>query len=178
MAKRKRQYEYRTMGSAAVDPEFLYRQESTARPLKKEKPVPRKAPKPKTKPAGRVRMEVSLFGVLGLTLVSLMLTLVIFGYAQVYASECQIGEMEDEIRMLRDENEHLQNKYDTSINLEDIENRAKELGMRQPSAAQIINLQVPSEDVTVVAGKTSSNFLVEAWRAVMDTARDLWDYLR
>lgn len=176
MAKRKRQYEYRTMGSAAVDPEFLYRQESTARPLKKE--TLRRAPKPKAKPVTRVRMEVSLFGVLGLALVCLMLTLVIFGYAQVYASECQIGEMEDEIQMLRDENEHLQNKYDTSINLEDIEARAKELGMRQPSSAQIVNLQIPAEDVTVVAGKTSSNFLAEAWRAVVDTARDLWDYLR
>lgn len=184
MARQDQGYMFRTSGSAAVDPKYNDQRESVARPLPIEEPQPQKqprpqrAPRPKRKPAARQRMEVSLTGVVGFAMAGIMLVMVIFGYAQVYASAAQVSELEDQVQVLQEQQERLQNQYDTSINLADIEARAKELGMHQPTAKQIINIQIPAEDVTVVTEKSSTNPFQAVWQAIMDTARDLWAYLR
>ena len=180
MARRDQEYKYRTVGSAAVDPNYQRWNESVARPLPKEQPSPqpKRTPKPKHAPLPRQRMEVSLFAVVGFVAVAMMMVLVIFGYAQVYASASEVGELEAQVQELQEQNERLRNQYDTSINLADVEARARELGMHQPTAKQTITLQIPAEDVTVVTEKSSTNIFLAAWQAIVDTARDLWEYLR
>lgn len=187
MARRKRNYLYRTVGSAAIDPYYEeYGRESVARPLPQELPQPRpqrapkpgKSPRPRRTPVERQRMEIAPTAVLGLVLSGMMLVLVIFGYAQVYASACQVGELEAQVQQLQEHNARLQNQYDTSVDLSEVESRARELGMHQPTARQTILLRVPAEDVTVVAEKTSGNIFLAVWDAITRTARDLWAYLR
>ncbi len=183
MARQKQKREYRTVGSAAIDPDYdfrAYQRESVARPLPQpqEQPEPRRAPRPKHRPLERQRMEVAPTAVVGLFLSGLMLVLVIFGYAQVYASACQVGDLEAQVQELQEQNEWLQNQYDTSVDLAEIEARARELGMHQPTAKQMIALQIPAEDVTVVTEKSSGNIFLAAWEAIVETARDLWAYLR
>ena len=99
-------------------------------------------------------MAVSPFAVVGVAGALLMLVLVIFGYAQVYESASRLGEMRDTVAQLQEENQKLQNQYDSSINLEQIEERARELGMQQPTANQIVTLHIPAEDTAVVVPKT------------------------
>ncbi len=43
----------------------------------------------------------------------MMLVLVLFGYAQVYESASQVGEMRDTVAELQEENRKLQNEYDS-----------------------------------------------------------------
>lgn len=102
-------------------------------------------------------MVVSPFALLGIAVSLLMLVLVLFGYAQVYESASQLGEMRDTVAELQEENRKLQNEYDSSINLEKIETRAKELGMQQPTAKQSVTLHIPAEDTAVIAPQASTN---------------------
>lgn len=108
----------------------------------------------------------------------MMLVLVIFGYSQVYASAQRLDTLESQVQSLQQDNRKLNSQYDTSINLEEVETRARELGMQQPSAKQIVNIQVPAQDITVVSSKAASNPIQAAWDAIVETARDLWEYLR
>src|SRR5699024_1153337 len=119
-------------------------EEQAARPAPAKKPRPRT--RPQKQPVVRQRMAVSPFAVVGVAGALLMLVLVIFGYAQVYESASRLGEMRDTVAQLQEENQKLQNQYDSSINLEQIEERARELGMQQPTANQIVTLHIPAED--------------------------------
>lgn len=192
MARKKTTNPYRTVGSAAVDPAWGDSWESTARPLPEFEPQrvpkpqrqpqrqPQRAPKkaPQKAPATRGQMQVAPLGVVGVAISGLMLVLVIFGYSQVYTSACRVGQLREQVQQLQEENQSLQNRYDTSIDLEQIEIRARELGMQQPSSKQLVSLRIPTEDVTVISGSTTSNFFKSAWDAVLETARSLWEYLR
>lgn len=172
-----RDYEYRIQGSAAVEPAF-YPQRRTESPAPRRKPqsAPRhkRHPQPKT----HARMAVAPFAVVGVGVALLMLVLVLVGYAKVYESAEALGQVERQVENLQEENQKLRNQYDSSIDLEDIELRARELGMQQPSAKQTIALQVPAEDTAVVARKDASNPFRAAWNAIVETAQELWAYLR
>ncbi len=180
MARQYDENQYRVVGSAAVDPAYYDTRESTARPLPQQEPQhqPQRRPQPRKRPAPRQRMAVSLLSVVGVAAALMMLTLVIFGYSQVYASADRLDELESTVQSLQEDNRKLQSQYNTSINLEAVEERARELGMQQPSAKQIVSIRVPSQDVTVVSSKASSNPFQAAWDAIVSTARDLWEYLR
>lgn len=178
MAQDRSKIAYRTQGSAAYNPDFYTGQESTARPLPPKRPQPRPKRQTKKQPVVRQKMVVAPFALVGVAAALLMLVLVIFGYAQVYESASKLGEMEDAVAELQEENQKLQNKYDSSINLEQIEARAKELGMQLPTDKQTIVLHIPAEDTTVIAPKTSTNPFQAAWDAIVETVRGLLEYLR
>ena len=89
MAQDRRKIEYRTQGSAAYDPSFYVSEESVAQQIPAAKPRPRH----KKQPVARQKMVVSPFALLGIAVSLLMLVLVLFGYAQVYESASQLGEM-------------------------------------------------------------------------------------
>lgn len=122
-------------------------------------------------------MAVSPFAVLGMTMAIVMLVLVIFGYVQVYEAGSQVDEMQSRVTQLQEDNRNLQNQYDSSINLEDIEARARELGMQQPSAKQIITLNIPAQDTAVIARESAANPIAAAINAIVDTFRSLLEYL-
>lgn len=170
------EFEYRTNGSAAVAPVYVPRQESTARPLPQEESG--RNPKRNPHKAHRPTMVVAPFTVVGVAVAMLMLVLVLFGYSQVYESGQAVGDMEKYVETLQTENHKLQNTFDTSIDLQKVEERARELGMQQPSAKQIVTLQIPLEDTTVVTQKAASNPLKAAWEALVDTTEGLLEYLR
>lgn len=173
MAQDRRNMEYRTQGSVAYDPSFYVSEESAARQIPAAKPHPRH----RKQPAARQKMVVSPFALLGIATALLMLVLVLFGYAQVYESASQLGEMRDTVAELQEENRKLQNEYDSSINLEKIETRAKELGMQQPTSKQSVTLHIPAEDTAVIAAQTSTNPFRAAWDAIVETFQGLLEYL-
>lgn len=175
MAQDRRKMEYRTQGSVAYDPSFYVSEESAARQIPAATPRPR--PRRRKQPAARQKMVVSPFALLGIATALLMLVLVLFGYAQVYESTSQLGEMRDTVAELQEENRKLQNEYDSSINLEKIETRAKELGMQQPTSKQSVTLHIPAEDTAVIAPQTSTNPFRAAWDAIVETFQGLLEYL-
>ena len=85
--------------------------------------------------------------------------------------------MRDTVAELQEENRKLQNEYDSSINLEKIEARAKELGMQQPTSKQSVTLRIPAEDTAVIAPQVASNPLRAAWEAIVETFQGLLEYL-
>ena len=173
MAQDRRKIEYRTQGSAAYDPSFYVSEESVAQQIPAAKPRPRH----RKQPVARQKMVVSPFALLGIAVSLLMLVLVLFGYAQVYESASQLGEMRDTVAELQEENRKLQNEYDSCINLEKIETRAKELGMQQPTAKQSVTLHIPAEDTAVIAPQASTNPFRAAWDAIVETFQGLLEYL-
>lgn len=177
MAQRRTEFEFRTDGSAAYDPSYFAGQESTAQPLPQPRQTPGHRPRPKRKTRVRQKMVVSPFAVLGMSMAIAMLVLAIFGYVQVYEASSQVDEMEGLVAQLQEDNRNLQNQYDSSINLEDIEARARELGMQQPSAKQIIALNIPAQDTAVIAKEPAANPIVAAINAIVDTFRSLLEYL-
>lgn len=178
MAQDRSKIAYRTQGSAAYNPEFYVGQESTARPLPPERPKPRPKHRARKQPVVRQKMAVAPFALVGVAAALMMLVLVIFGYAQVYESASRLGEMEDTVAELQEENQKLQNQYDSSIHLDQIEARAKELGMQLPTDKQTIVLHIPAEDTAVIAPKASSNPFQAAWQAIVETVQGLLEYLR
>ena len=93
----------------------------------------KKQPNRRPKRQARQRMAVAPAALLGMGLAIIMLALVLFGYAQVYESASELGEQEALVAELQAENQKLQNQYDSNIDLESIEARARELGMQQPT---------------------------------------------
>lgn len=177
MAQRRTAFEFRTDGSAAYDPSYFAGQESTAQPLPQPRHTPTRRPRPGKKTRVRQKMAVSPFAVLGMTMAIVMLVLVIFGYVQVYEAGSEVDEMQSLVAQLQEDNRNLQNQYDSSINLEDIEARARELGMQQPSAKQIITLNIPAQDTAVIARESTANPIAAAINAIVDTFRSLLEYL-
>lgn len=171
--------EYRVHGAAAVEPAF-YPEPEIQREPRRPRPERKPSSKPKTRkqPTPHQKMVVAPFALAGIVVALMMLVLVLFGYAQVYESASVLGDMEDRVESLQEENDRLRNQYDSSIDLESIETRARELGMQQPTARQTITVSVPAEDVVVVNAKSSNNPIKAAWDAIVETAEDLLAYLR
>ena len=158
-------------------PLFMWARNPRSGRPQSRRPRPSPAPRRKKQPVARQKMTVSPFALLGIAASLMMLVLVLFGYAQVYESASQVGEMRDTVAELQEENRKLQNEYDSSINLEKIEARAKELGMQQPTSKQSVTLRIPAEDTAVIAPQAASNPLRAAWEAIVETFQGLLEYL-
>ena len=180
MAKRDEERKYNNPmvnGSAAYDVNRF--QESTARPLPQEEPqrAPQRQPRKEHQALPRQKMAVAPFAVVGVVVALVMMILVVFSYVQVYESANRVDDLKDQVAELTAENHRLHSKYDSSINLEVVEQRARELGMKQPSSKQIMTVNIPAEDTTIITKESGSNLLVDAWDALVDTAKGLMEYL-
>ena len=178
MAERRRNnFTYHTDGSAAYQVDYVPgSRESTARPLPKQQPKPHK--KTRKKPVVHEKIAIAPFAVLGVALALFMLVLVLFGYVQIYEAGSEVANLEDRIATLQEENKKLQTQFENAVDLQQIEQSARELGMQQPSSKQKITVRVPVEDVTVISAETGSNPIETAVRAIYETAQDLLEYLR
>lgn len=167
--------QYRVHGSAAVEPAYSPERRPNRQP--KQQPRPNRRPAPRPKGQARQRMTVAPAALVGMGLAIFMLALVLFGYAQVYESASYLGQQEDLVAALQSENQKLQNQYDSNIDLESIEDRARELGMQQPTDRQTIYLQIPAEDTAVISAQPPANPIQAAWSAIVETVKSLWAYL-
>lgn len=154
-------------------------QGTNARPLPKEEPqrTPQRQPRKTPLPAERQKMVVSPFAVIGIAVALVMMLLVVFSYVQLYESANRVEDMREQVEELTAENHRLRSKYDSSIDLEAVEKRARELGMQQPSSKQMVTVYIPAEDTTVITKDSGSNLFVESWNAIVDTAKGLMEYL-
>ena len=57
---------------------------------------------------------------------------------ELYEARSDVGKLQTQLSTLEEQQARLQSQYDNALDLEQIEKRAKELGMRQPGSSQII----------------------------------------
>ena len=125
---------YRANGSAAYD---IY-QDTAARPLLQPKRLPdapvRFPPVKKTK----AKLSVAPLTVLGVVAVVVMCFVLIHSYASLYEAESQVADLQQANSVLQAQQEDLLLRYEKSVDLEEIAQRAEALGMHLPTADQIV----------------------------------------
>ena len=129
---------YRANGSAAYD---IY-QDTAARPLLQPKRLPdapvRFPPVKKT----RAKLSVAPLTILGVVAVVVMCFVLIHSYASLYEAESQVADLQQENSALQAKQEDLLLRYEKSVDLEEIAQRAEALGMHLPTADQIVYVEL------------------------------------
>lgn len=129
---------YRVNGSAAYD---IY-QDTAARPLLQPKRLPdapvRFPPVKKTK----AKLSVAPLTILGVVAVVVMCFVLIHSYASLYEAESQVADLQQENSALQAQQEDLLLRYEKSVDLEEIAQRAEALGMHLPTADQIVYVEL------------------------------------
>ena len=157
---------YRSNGSAAYD----VRRRNTAQPLEQPERLPDAPARRKPARHVRARLGISPLTALGAAAAVLMLALVVFSYIRLYEARSDVSTLEEQ-------QARLQSQYDNALDLEQIEKRAKELGMRQPGSSQIIYVQVDADDTTeVYAAPAEKNVFVHVIDAFRSAFTDAINY--
>ena len=161
---------YRSNGSAAYD----VRRRNTAQPLERPERLPDAPARRKSARHVRARLGISPLTALGAAAAVLMLALVVFSYIRLYEARSDVGKLQTQLSTLEEQQARLQSQYDNALDLEQIEKRAKELGMRQPGSSQIIYVQVDPDDTTeVYAAPAEKNVfarVIDAFRSAFTDA--------
>ncbi len=170
MAQRR---EYRTNGAAAYD---IFTQ-NAARPLERPEKLPdapvRREPVRKVK----VKLAISPFAVLGTAVAVGMLFLVIFSYVRLYEATSTVGDLQTERSELIEQQQRLRSQYENALDLEAIEARALELGLRQPSASQSVYVQIAAGDTTeIFEAPEDRNLLEQVFDAFYGVFSDVVEY--
>ena len=167
--------EYRTNGSAAYDLHSV--RDNTARPLRQPERLP-DAPE-RAKPVRRVktRLAIAPFTVLGTAVAVVMLFLVIFSYVRLYEAQSAVSDLKETKTLLTEEQQRLRSQYENSLDLEAIEARALELGMRQPLPSQIVYVEIAAGD-SVELGEVQEerNLFEQIYDAFYGVISDVLEY--
>ena len=167
--------EYRTDGSAAFD---IYAG-NTARPLPKPKRLPDVPSRRKTAAAPKFRFRLSPLTLLGAAVCLGMLFLVVFCYVRIYETHSEISVLQENKTALESEQETLREQYEAAIDLNQIERRARALGMHEPHEGQIVRIQTEAADVSEVYVKPEKqNLFVRTYNALYGAIREALEYFR
>lgn len=167
--------DYRTNGSAAYDIRGV--QENTARPLEQPKRLP-DAPT-RHRPVKRVKTKLSVapFTVLGSMIAVVLLFLVVFSYVRLYEAQSEVGELRETKSELVTDQQRLRSQYENALDLEAIETRARELGMREPLPSQIVYVEVAAGDTAeVYTAPEERNFIERIYDAFYGVISDVVEY--
>lgn len=164
--------QYRTNGSAALN---IFTQESTARPLERPQRLP-DAPAQK-QPKEKLRLTVSPFTILGSMVALLMLFFVVFSYVRMYEEQTKVGAMQEVRAALTEEQERLTAEYERSLDLKQVEQRARQLGMREALPSQIREIEIAAGDTTqVFDAPEERNIFEQVFDAFQNLFRDMMEY--
>lgn len=168
---------FRSNGSAAYDIYAARNVQNYALPKQRPEQLPDAPARPRPVRKTRTKVAVSPFALIGGAMACLMLLLVVFSYVRLYETKSQLGEMESKLAELNEEQARLQSKYDSALDLEAVEQRAKELNMRKPGPSQIVYVQVGSEDTAeVYTAQKSENFFQRAISTFKNVFTDALEY--
>ena len=106
-----------------------------------------------------------------------MLVLVIFGYVQLYEATSQVGRLETTLEKLQEEKTNLHSVYEGKIDLSHIEERAAELGMRQPENGQMRYVNLTGSDKAEIITQEPHSLLGDIAAAIKDSVSGLVAYL-
>ncbi len=166
-----------TMGSVAYD---VYKVRLDGSSAVKPIPAALTAEKiaPKKQRAPKAKLTLAPFAAVGLAVVVFLLAMVVYSYVQLYETTNRTGELRQELASAEADMNKLRSAYESKINLDEIEARAKELGMSQPTAKQTVYLNVAGADRAEVLQVDDRSFLEKAWGAVTGSFRGIVEYFR
>ena len=155
---------------------YDYRFDNTAvqQPLPPE--LPDEIPEPRKKKLPKAKLAIAPLAVVGMLVVVVLLAMVIYGYVQFYETTNRAGELRAELSSVRTETGKLRSAYESRINLSQIEERAKELGMSQPSVKQTVYLNIAGTDHTEVFQVDDRNFAEKALDAISNSFEGMLEY--
>lgn len=123
-------------GSAAYEVSATQRVE--AQPIRRPRRLPdAKVCYPPVKQQ-QPRVRIAPLTVLGTLAVAVLMFLVVYHYASLYEAKMAAAELEQSYARLLTQQEALQGQYESALNMEQVEQRARELGMSEPSKDQIV----------------------------------------
>ncbi|MDR0889810.1 MAG: hypothetical protein LBM28_04075 [Oscillospiraceae bacterium] len=164
---------YRSNGAAAYD---IYKS-NTALPLEKPAQLPRSPIRRKPVQKVKVKMAVSPFAIVGTMVALVMLFLVLFSYVRLYETKSESSDLQQELNELNTQYTRLHSQYEETLDLQEIEVRATELGMGKPGASQIVYIQAGTDDVAeVYTAPQESNIFVQVYDAFRDVFTDALAY--
>ena len=161
-------------GSAAYD---LYEYQGNTAPQIQSPGLPEERVLPEKRQRVKVKATVAPFAVLGMMVVACMLILVVFGYVQLYEATERVSGLESELSSLRQEQVVLESLYESSIDLDYIEQRAAELGMGLPTQEQTMYLNLTGTDRAEIYTVEKSNIFQRIIQAIESSASGLVEYL-
>ena len=114
---------------------------------------------------------------LGTAVAVVMLFLVIFSYVRLYEAQSAVSDLKETKTLLTEEQQRLRSQYENSLDLEAIEARALELGMRQPLPSQIVYVEVAAGD-SVELGEVQEerNLFEQIYDAFYGVISDVVEY--
>ena len=164
--------EYNYNGSAAYDVH------ATALPRPRPARLPEEKPLPKSRQAVRPRLVVAPLAMIGLAVVAILLLMVVYSYVQLYEAPARAGELSKAISAANATTEKLRSTYESRIDLAQIEERAKELGMMQPSTRQKVYLSIAGADHAEVLQVDRRGFAAKLWDALSGSFHGVLEYFR
>jgi len=166
---------YRANGSAAYDVGYV---RGAAAPELQ----PNRLPEEQRRPARRVRVRqktaVAPFAVFGVLAAACMLVLVIFGYVQLYEATSDAAALQTQYTALDTSNQTLRSRYEGSINLSAVEEKATtQLGMTKPSGSQIVSLNLSGQDRAEILTAKAENPAKDVIEAIRSSISSMVAYL-
>ena len=150
----------------------------TAVPQQQPPELPDEVPEPRKKKLPKAKLTIAPFAVIGMLAAVVLLAMVVYGYVQFYEASNRAGELRSQLSTVQTETGKLRSAYESRINLPEIEQRAKELGMSQPSVKQSVYLNIAGTDHTEVFRPDSRNFAEKAWDAISSSFEGILEYFR
>ena len=137
-------YDLGRSGAYALPEEELY-----TRPAERPEELTREIPREETAVRTQTRQAygVPLFGIVGFLAAAALMVFMLLSYVQLAQISDETTQLENTIAQLDQENETLQYQYESTFNLNEIKDYAKNvLGMTEISSANIKVVEVQRED--------------------------------
>lgn len=162
-------------GSAAYQlyPDY----QGSAAPEIQHQDLPQEQPRPQKARRVKAKMAVSPVAVIGLLAVTCMLILVVFGYVQLYEASEQVSSLQSELSELQERQVVLESLYEEGIDLDYVEQRAAELGMRMPTKDQTVYINLAGSDQAEIYTAEQTNIFQRILQAIERSASGLVEYL-
>ena len=177
MADERRRY-YGADGAAAYDVYSVEFRSNAARPLERPRQLPDEQPLPQRQKRVREKTAIAPFTLFGMLAAACMLVLVIFGYVQLYEATTEVSRLESQLQQLNAQQALLKSKYEGKIDLDTIEQRAAELGLRTPEAEQIVYVNLSGSDRAEIYQQTRTSLIGEIVQTIEQSVSSLIAYLR
>lgn len=163
---------YNSNGSTAFEVRTAAIPQPRPGQLPEEKPLRQARKAPKAKPA------IAPLAVIGMVVAAVLLLMVIYSYVQLYEATSRAGTLNKQLVKVQSDTAKLRSTYESRIDLSEIEARAKELGMTQPSSSQTVYLNIAGADHAEVLQVDDRSYAEKAWDALTGSFQGVVEYFR
>lgn len=104
----------------------------------------------------------------GVLLAAAVIVLTIIARVEITALSDETAKLEDQLELLHIQRRNILAEYESEFSLSGIATRAEEIGMVSPGATNVVFIEPPQEDMTVMYPAYSA--------AQMDKSKSIWEY--